>query len=139
MLKIKKIDHVAICVADGHAAEAVQARFRAAFGLVAGTREMVASQKTEATRIPVGADGTCLELIVPRGNEGLARFLDKRGPGLHHVAVEVEGIESAIAFLESIGVEMIDHAPRVGAGGHKVAFVHPRSMGGVLVELVEHA
>ena len=85
--------------------------------------------------MPVGE--TSVELISPRGNGGLARFLDKRGPGLHHVAIEVEGIESAIALLESLGVPMIDRAPRRGARGHKVAFVHPKATGGVLVELVE--
>ncbi len=83
------------------------------------------------------ADETSLELIAPRGSEGLQRFLEKRGPGLHHVALEVEGIEEAIAFLKSAGAAMIDESPRRGARGHKVAFVHPKTMGGVLVELVE--
>ncbi len=132
MLKIKKIDHVAVCVAD---IDEAAARWRAVLGLAPREREVVESQKTEAALLPVG--DTSVELISPRGNEGLARFLEKRGPGLHHIAVEVEGIEQAIAALEALGVEMIDKAPRRGARGHKVAFVHPRATGGVLVELVE--
>jgi methylmalonyl-CoA/ethylmalonyl-CoA epimerase len=67
------------------------------------------------------------------------RFLDKRGPGLHHIAIEVEGIEQAILVLKGMGVPMIDEAPRPGARGHKVAFIHPKATGGVLVELVEPA
>jgi methylmalonyl-CoA/ethylmalonyl-CoA epimerase len=134
MLKIKKIDHVAVCVADiDQAAE----RWQKAFGLLPREREVVESQKTEAMLLPVGE--TSVELIASRGNEGLTRFLEKRGPGLHHLAIEVEGIDAAIALLVSLGVPMIDPAPRTGARGHKVAFVHPRATGGVLVELVEPA
>ncbi|MGH7293858.1 MAG: methylmalonyl-CoA epimerase [Polyangiaceae bacterium] len=137
MLKIKKLDHVAVCVAD---IDEAAARWRAAFGLQPAAREVVASQKTEALLLPLGDGGdggASLELISPRGNDGLARFLEKRGPGLHHVAVEVEGIEAAIALLKSLGVPMIDETPRRGARGHMVAFVHPKATGGVLVELVE--
>jgi len=132
MLKIKKIDHVAVCVRDLDEASAL---WRAVFDLQTGEREWVESQKTEALFLPIGQ--ASIELIAPRGNDGLARFLEKRGPGLHHIAVEVEGIEEAIALLAALGVPMIDTAPRLGARGHKVAFVHPRATGGVLVELVE--
>ncbi len=134
-LKIKKIDHVAVCVPD---IDEAAAKWRAVLGLSPTIREVVASQKTEAALLPVGE--TSVELISPAregGNEGLARFLEKRGPGLHHIAVEVEGIEQAIALLESLGLPMIDRAPRKGARGHKVAFIHPKATGGVLVELVE--
>lgn len=134
MLKIKKLDHVAVCVAD---VDEAAAKWRTAFGLEPAAREVVASQKTEAMLLPLGESETSLELISPRGNEGLVKFLEKRGPGLHHVAVEVEGIEQAIVLLKSLGVPMIDETPRKGARGHKVAFVHPRATGGVLVELVE--
>jgi len=144
-LKIKKIDHVAVCVPD---IDEAAARWKSAMGLQPGVREVVESQKTEALLLHLpgppgeGRDAgrgaeTCVELISPRGNESLARFLEKRGPGLHHIAVEVEGIETAIALLTSLGVPMIDTAPRRGARGHKVAFVHPKATGGVLVELVE--
>jgi methylmalonyl-CoA/ethylmalonyl-CoA epimerase len=132
MIRVKKIDHVAVCVRDLD--EAI-AKYKALLGLEPGPREIVASQKTEAVLLPVG-DGN-IELIAPKGNEGLERFLEKRGPGLHHIAVEVEGIEGALALLKTLGVPLIDEAPRIGARGHKVAFVHPRATGGVLIELVE--
>ncbi|MBL8720845.1 MAG: methylmalonyl-CoA epimerase [Myxococcales bacterium] len=128
---MKRIDHVAIAVAD---VDAALEKWRA-LGLEPTVREVVASQKTEAVLLPVGDSN--LELISPKGNDGLAKFLEKRGPGLHHVAIEVEGIEQALAFLAAIGVQLIDSTPRIGARGHKVAFLHPKSTGGVLVELVE--
>ncbi len=134
MLRIKRIDHVAICVAD---VDAAKAAWQHAFGLEGTVREVVASQKTDAMLLPVGSGETALELIAPKGNDGLEKFLAKRGPGLHHIAVEVEGIEAALAFLQSLGVRLIDETPRIGARGHKVAFVHPSVTGGVLVELVE--
>jgi methylmalonyl-CoA/ethylmalonyl-CoA epimerase len=134
MLRIKRIDHVAICVAD---VDAAKAAWQHAFGLEGTVREVVASQKTDAMLLPVGSGETALELIAPKGNDGLEKFLAKRGPGLHHIAVEVEGIEDALAFLKSLGVRLIDETPRIGARGHKVAFVHPSVTGGVLVELVE--
>jgi methylmalonyl-CoA/ethylmalonyl-CoA epimerase len=132
MFKVKKIDHVAVCVADIDAAAETYARI---FGLSVAEREVVASQKTEAALLPIGDSN--LELISPRDNAGLIKFLEKRGPGLHHIAIEVEGIEAALAFLKGLGVPLIDETPRSGARGHKVAFVHPKATGGVLVELVE--
>lgn len=132
MLRIKKIDHIAICVADTD--QAIE-KYRQVLGVEPQLREVVASQKTEATLLPVGE--TSLELISPRGNDGLVKFLEKRGPGLHHIAVEVEGIEDALATLKALGVPLIDSSPRKGARGHKVAFVHPKATGGVLIELVE--
>lgn len=132
MIRIKKIDHVAICVSD---IDAAAEKYASLFGLAVKEREVVASQKTDAALLPIGESS--LELISPKGNEGLERFLEKRGPGIHHIAVEVEGIEQALAFLKGIGVRLIDETPRKGARGHKVAFVHPAATGGVLVELVE--
>lgn len=132
MLRIKKIDHVAVCVAD---TDQAIAKYREALGLEPDVREVVESQKTEATLLPIGE--TSIELISPKGNEGLERFLAKRGPGLHHIAVEVEGIEGALATLKALGVPLIDETPRKGARGHKVAFLHPKATGGLLVELVE--
>ena len=134
MIKIKKIDHVAIAVSD---IDSVLGKYKDLLGVDATVREVVASQKTEAALLPIGE--TSIELISPKGNEGLAKFLEKKGPGLHHIAVEVEGIETALTFLKSIGVPLIDETPRIGARGHKVAFVHPKATGGVLVELVEEA
>jgi methylmalonyl-CoA/ethylmalonyl-CoA epimerase len=132
MLKIKRIDHVAICVPD---IDAALPKYKEVLGLQAREREVVASQKTEAALLPIGE--TNIELISPKGNPGLDKFLEKRGSGLHHIAVEVEGIERALSFLATIGVPLIDEAPRIGARGHKVAFIHPKATGGVLVELVE--
>lgn len=132
MLKIRGIEHVAVAVDD---VDAALAKYREVFGLEAAEREYVESQKTEAVLIPIGASN--LELIAPRGNEGLARFLERRGPGIHHIAIEVEGIEQALVWLEGIGVPLVDKTPRIGARGHKVAFLHPKATGGVLVELVD--
>ncbi len=132
MFRVKKIDHVAVCVSD---IDAAAATWQKLFGLAIKEREVVASQSTEAALLPLGESN--VELISPRGNAGLEKFLEKRGPGIHHIAVEVEGIEAALAFLKGLGVPLIDEAPRVGARGHKVAFVHPKATGGVLVELVE--
>jgi methylmalonyl-CoA/ethylmalonyl-CoA epimerase len=134
MIKIKKIDHIAIAVAS---IDESLAKFKTALGLDVREREVVASQKTEAALLPVGE--TSIELIEPKGNEGLARFLEKKGPGLHHIAVEVEGIEAALTLLKALGVPLVDETPRIGARGHKVAFLHPKATGGVLIELVEPA
>ena len=79
-----------------------------------------------------------MELIRPLDPEGaVARFLESRGEGLHHVAFEVDDLDAALADLRERGVELIDERPRTGLGGHLVAFVHPRSANGVLTELVE--
>jgi len=135
MLRVKKIDHVAVCVRD---LDEALAKYKEVLGLEPSVREVVASQKTEAVLLPAGEKtGSAIELIAPRGNDGLERFLEKRGPGLHHIAIEVEGIEEALALLKGLGVPLIDEVPRVGARGHKVAFVHPKATGGVLIELVE--
>jgi methylmalonyl-CoA/ethylmalonyl-CoA epimerase len=134
MLKIRKIDHVAVAVTN---IDASLKKFHDVLGLQAREREVVASQKTEAALIPIGE--ASVELIQPVGNDGLEKFLDKRGPGLHHIAIEVEGIEEALKLLDSLGVPLIDKVPRAGARGHKVAFVHPKATGGVLIELVEPA
>ena len=134
MFKIKGIDHVAVAVEN---IDQALEKWRQAFGVDGQSREIVASQKTEVVLLSLGTSS--VELIEPKGNDGLAKFLEKRGPGLHHNAVEVEGIEAALALLESLNVPLIDKTPRIGARGHKVAFVHPRATGGVLVELVEPA
>jgi methylmalonyl-CoA/ethylmalonyl-CoA epimerase len=98
----------------------------------------VPEQKTEAVFFDFGG-GTALELVAPRdGNPGLGSFLKRRGPGLHHLAIEVESVERGLAALVRAGLQPIDSHPRPGARGHRVAFLHPRSTGGVLLELVEH-
>jgi methylmalonyl-CoA/ethylmalonyl-CoA epimerase len=110
MLKIRKIEHVAIAVED---VDAATAKFREVFGLEPSEREYVPAQKTETVCLPIGDAN--LELISPRGNEGLAKFLEKRGPGLHHIAIEVEGIDAALAFLKGIG----ENARAVGCCGNQ--------------------
>ncbi len=148
MIKIKRIDHVAIAVGDRDAAGA---RLQTLFDLAEETREHVADQRADVLflgcdpgRTPVpGADApTSIELVAPApatatapSNAGLQRFLDKRGPGLHHVCLEVEDLDEALASLKAAGVPLIDEVPRPGARGHRVAFLHPAATGGVLFEL----
>ena len=131
-MKIKGISHVAVAVRD---IDEAFLKFQRVLGVSLEGRERVASQSVEAAMMPLG--DASIELIVPQGNAGLAKFLDTRGPGLHHVAIEVEGIEEVLALLQSREVPLIDQTPRIGAHGHKVAFVHPKATGGVLIELVE--
>jgi methylmalonyl-CoA/ethylmalonyl-CoA epimerase len=131
-MKIKRISHVAIAVPD---IDAALGKLHEVLGLSIEHREVVASQKVEAALLPLG--DAAVELIQPKGNDSIERFLQARGPGLHHLAVEVEGIEEVLAVLAARGVKLIDETPRIGAHGHKVAFVHPKATGGVLIELVE--
>jgi methylmalonyl-CoA/ethylmalonyl-CoA epimerase len=133
-MKIKRIAHVAVAVPS---IDDAFEKFQRVLGLPLQERETVASQKVEAALLPLGE--AAFELIEPQGNEAVARFIASRGPGLHHVAVEVEGIEEVLALLASREVPLIDQVPRIGAHGHKVAFVHPKATGGVLIELVEPA
>ena len=135
MLRIKKLDHVAVCVPD---LDAALARYEALLGVKGESREASAELATEAVLLPIGEGN--IELVAPHGEGGaLARFLEKKGPGLHHVALEVEGLDAAIALLKALGVTLVDDTPRIGARGHRVAFIHPRATGGLLVELVEPA
>jgi methylmalonyl-CoA/ethylmalonyl-CoA epimerase len=139
MIKVKRIDHVAVAVADRDTATRDLA---ALFGLTAGARETVAGQQTDVAFLhagdPAGAE-TAVEVCAPAGNEALARFLSRRGPGLHHVCFEVEDLSGALATLKAAGVRLIDETPRAGARGHLVAFLHPAATGGVLFELCEQA
>ena len=135
MIKVKRIDHVAIAVADR---DASAASLGALFGLQTGAREHVASQATDVAFLHAqagGADDAALEICAPRGNAALDRFLARRGPGLHHICFAVEDLPAALAALKAAGVRLIDETPRPGARGHQVAFLHPASTGGVLFEL----
>jgi len=132
-MKVLRIAHVAVAVPDLEAA----ARAFAVLGLEAAAPELVESQRTRAALIPVGP--ASLELIAPAGNAGLERFLERRGAGLHHVCLEVDDLPAALAELRAKGVRLIDEAPRPGAHGHQVAFLHPAATGGVLVELCQPA
>jgi methylmalonyl-CoA/ethylmalonyl-CoA epimerase len=132
------IDHVAVCVPESDGGINLWTEL---FGLPLAHREKVESQKTEASFIddPAGAGhGASLEIIAPMaGNAGLEKFLEKRGQGLHHLAVAVTDIREALRRLEAAGVPLIDKEPRPGARGHIVAFLHPKATNGTLVELVE--
>jgi methylmalonyl-CoA/ethylmalonyl-CoA epimerase len=131
-MKIKRISHVAVAVRD---IDEAFLKFQRVLGVSLEGREQVASQHVEAAMMPLG--DAAIELIAPQGNAGVAKFLDTHGPGLHHLAIEVEGIEEVLALLKEREVPLIDSTPRIGAHGHKVAFVHPKATGGVLIELVE--
>ena len=130
-LKAKGLDHVAIAVKDLDAALAL---YRDVLGLELAEIEEVAEQQVRTAIFGHGMGR--IELICPTAPDtGVAKFLEKRGEGLHHICVEVDDIDAAIAGLSERGAPMIDKTPKPGAGGAKVAFVHPKGMHGVLVEL----
>jgi len=113
------------------------ARYRRSFGVEVSDRQVVPDQAVEVAFLPLGSSQ--LELICPiSADTGVARFLDRNGESLHHLAFAVTNIRSELRRLEGIGVELIDREPRPGVHG-LVAFVHPRGTGGVLVELVERS
>ena len=129
------IDHVGVAVAE---IDAALPFYTGTLKLTLVHRETVAEQGVEAALLDVG-DGH-VELVAPLGPEtGVAKFLARKGPGLHHVAYRVEGIEAVLATLAADGVRLIDESPRIGIRGSKVAFLHPASTGGVLTEIVEPA
>ena len=136
-MKILGIDHVALCVTDVGIAAMPFVEY---LGLAQGAREIVAAQKTEASFLLTPEEaGACIELIAPAGgNEGLEKFLQRRGPGMHHIAFRVDHLARALRELDERGVPLIDRVPRPGARGHHVGFLHPSACGGVLVELVGH-
>lgn len=130
---IDGVHHVAYVVAD---LDAAVAELAARFGMVPEVREVMDEQGVEAVMLRAG--GGRVELIAPLEPGGaIARFLESRGGGLHHVAYAVPDVAAALARLRAGGAELIDPEPRRGLGGHLVAFVHPRSGLGVLTELVE--
>ena len=131
-MPVTRIDHVGIAVAD---LDAAQALYEQLFGAVAIARD--SETATEAVMLEVG--DTRVELVAGRGPETpVGKFLANRGPGMHHLAFEVADIDSELRRLAESGVELVDTEPRPGLFGHTVAFVHPRSVGGVLAELVAH-
>ena len=130
---LQKIHHLGYAVED---LEAASRLYRERFGARLEEPEMVADQGVRAAMFRVGESR--IELLEPTGPDTpVGKFLAKRGEGLHHVAFQVEDIEAALGELGRDGVELIDEEPRVGAGGTRMAFVHPKSVHGVLTELVE--
>ncbi len=129
------IDHVGVAVDDLDAALEL---YEGTFRMPVAHRETVGEQGVEAVLLDVGA--THVELLSPLGPETpVGKFLDRKGPGLHHVAYRVDDIEAVLAQLRDDGVEMIDSEPRTGIRNSRVAFLHPRATGGVLTEIVEPA
>lgn len=125
------LDHIGIAVKDLGAALAF---YRDALGLEIEAPEEVASQKVRAHFIPVGESS--LELLEATAPDSpIARYVEKRGPGIHHITLRVDDIHAALARLTEKGVRLIDESPRPGAEGALIAFVHPASTHGVLVEL----
>jgi methylmalonyl-CoA/ethylmalonyl-CoA epimerase len=134
-LVFRRIDHIGIAVADLEAAIAVHQEI---YGMAMAHRETVVEQGVEAVLFDVGENH--VELLRPLADDTpVGRFLERRGPGLHHVAYQVGDIDAALAELREEGVRMIDSAPRTGIRGSRVAFVHPSASASVLTELVEPA
>lgn len=127
------LDHIGIAVADLGQALAF---YRDALGLDVQPPEEVPSQRVRAHFVPVGE--ATIELLEPTTPDSpIAKFIEKRGPGVHHVTLRVEDIAGTIARLKARGVRLIDESPRPGAEGALVAFIHPASAHGVLVELTQ--
>jgi methylmalonyl-CoA/ethylmalonyl-CoA epimerase len=132
-LGVTRIDHIGVAVPSIDSSLAV---YTGLLGLEQGGVHDVADQKVRACFIPVGESR--IELLEPTDPTGvIARFLEKRGPGLHHVAYRVTDIDTALQRLKERGVRLIDASPRIGAGGARIAFIHPQETGGVLTELVQ--
>lgn len=135
MASIKRIHHIAIVVED---IDESLTFWQEALGLKLTHLEDVPEQKSLVAFLPTGDSE--VELVKPIAQDtGIARFLQKRGPGLHHICLEVNEIETILARLKGKGVRLINETPVIGAGGNKIAFIHPESTSGVLVELYETA
>ncbi len=132
---IKRIAHIGIAVKDLQNAKTV---FESLLGLHPSHDQTVAAQKVNVSSFHV--DDTNLELTQGTDEESpISKFIEKKGEGIHHLAFEVDDIKAEIARLKSLGVKMIDEEPRMGADNYWVAFVHPKSAGGVLVEICQPA
>ena len=130
---IKKVDHIAIAVKNLD--EALDT-YEKLFGLKAEKIEDVPDQGVKAALIPIG-NGSEIELIQPVNSEsGVAKFLEKKGEGIHHISLEVENVDHEIKTLAAQGVDLIDKEPRSGLAG-RIAFLHPKSTSGVLIELCQ--
>jgi methylmalonyl-CoA/ethylmalonyl-CoA epimerase len=128
-----RIDHIGVAVEDLDAAIEL---YNERMDMREQHRETVEEQGVEAVLLEVGEGH--VELLRPLSEDTpVGRFMAKRGPGLHHVAYQAEDIEQTLGALREAGIDLIDHSPRVGIQGRRVAFLHPRSTGGVLTELVE--
>ena len=130
---IKKIDHIALLTDD---LEGALVFWRDALGLELAHLEEVAGEGAQIAFLPVG--GSQVELVKPiTSDSGLARYLEKRGPGMHHLCLEVDDLTGMLTRLKAQGVQLINENPMNGSDGKKYAFIHPKSAYGVLVELYE--
>jgi methylmalonyl-CoA epimerase len=130
---IKKIEHLGVAVAS---IEEALGFWREALGLDLKEIEVVEDQGVRVAMLPIGESRIeLLEAISP--DSPIDKFIAKRGPGIHHLCIEVDDIDAKLAQLKARGVRLIDEQPRTGAGGALVAFIHPSSTGGVLVELTQ--
>ncbi|BCL60391.1 methylmalonyl-CoA epimerase [Desulfomarina profundi] len=134
-MKILKIDHLGIAV---NSIDGGKEFWTDVLGLEFEGAETVEAQKVTTAFFPVGeSEVELLESTSPDGP--VAKFIEKRGQGFQHVAFRVANIDEALAELKEMGVQLIDKEPRIGAGGAKIAFLHPKATGGVLVELCERS
>lgn len=133
MAKVKRIDHVAVVIDD---MEKSLEFWRDALGMPLDHIQEIPAEMAQIAFLPTG--GSEVELVRPTtADSGLAKYLEKRGPGMHHVCLEVDDIHGMLAQLKAKGIQLINEEPRTGADGKKYAFIHPRSANGVLVELYE--
>jgi len=132
-MKALKVDHIGIAVKD---LNETLSFYQDVLGLELHGTEVIEDQKVKVAFLPVG--DTEIELLEPTSEEGpIVKFIEKNGEGIQHIAFKVENIEEAIEYMISKGMKMIDEVPRYGAGGAKIAFIHPKSSKRVLVELSE--
>ena len=131
-MKVLKIDHIGIAVKN----LAESSKLYEMLGIASAGVEEVAEQKVRVSFFPVGdSEIELLESTAPDGP--VARYIEKNGEGIQHIALRVDNLEEALAELKAKGVRLIDEKPRYGAGGAKIAFIHPKATGGVLLELSE--
>ncbi|MFP5370558.1 MAG: methylmalonyl-CoA epimerase [Actinomycetes bacterium] len=132
---LSRIDHIGVAVEDLDAAIRL---YESSYAMALVHREVVEEQGVEAVLLDVGENH--VELLRPLGDDTpVGKFLTKRGPGLHHVAYQVQDIEAALKSLQDAGLRLIDTTPRTGIRQSRVAFLHPASTGGVLTEIVQPA
>ncbi|MGD9567999.1 MAG: methylmalonyl-CoA epimerase [Sedimentibacter sp.] len=130
---VQKVDHIGIAVKN---LEESLKFYEAALGLKPVGTEVVAEQKVKVAFLPTGDSE--IELLEATSEDSpIAKFIEKNGEGVQHIAYRVENVETAIAEMKEKGIRMIDEKPRYGAGGAKIAFCHPKSTGGVLIELCQ--
>lgn len=133
MAKVKRIDHIAVLVDN---MDATLAFWRDALGIELHHTQDVPAELAQIAFLPVG--NSEVELVHPTSSDsGLARYLEKRGPGMHHICLEVDDIEGMLAQLKQKGIQLINEEPRTNAEGKRYAFIHPKSAFGVMVELYE--